>query len=616
MTNWTVKILSLFLIVITITTTLFLPKPADAALGKSIVNVTACSSGGAIASWLSGKIASGLGKLGSKLTGAIANKLKLGGIFASVVPVNDAEFQSRYVSKETVLDIIARCTAREIFDKMVGNTLNVVRNHGRDGGPTFIQNWRNFTTNSQYRGENVFRAILSNTQLCDYFSNDFKTLFRANNKTALPRNQNTRVDNLDPYQLRANCTMPAGWSLDAYNQDFSGNGSWLAFAKLLEPQNNALGSYNLALEEINNQKNLEQTNDMAQAQSGGSFIGRSGRGAANSCLLMGTNDKCVVYEDIKTPGSILEGSVNATTQQEIAWITNVDELNEVITELISGLLNRILDLSSNDESKTIKTEDLPTYRRVDGNDNEPEPPTEFPTPPEEPGSGITCTDVPSAIACNMPNHTQLVQQVKDYLISRGIDTSGYCGAFEITKRVAWALRNEGAGILATIHSANCNGFAAGFIAYTDDSQVDILGDVGGGNTPSWNPFPSQNESGVYYVAPSDAGDAAGSYGNGCGGGGGNTGLISGYFSNTVGGVVLDYRTSNLCVDSNGVSGAIIRRNAADIFLITSNGPDLPAGTRIDKTYPGRGTYTYTLHDAGCGNPAKQKQLGSVNVTAP
>lgn len=611
MTNWSFKILVLFLITTIVVPPLLLPRSANATIERSIVNVTACSSGGIIAGWLSDKIATGLSVLGSKLTGAIAKKI-IGNIFGLRVPVHDTEFQSKYVTKETILDVIARCTAREILDKMVGNTLNVVRNHGRDGGTTFIQNWRNFTTNSQYRGENIFRAILSNTQLCDYFNNDFKTLFRANNKTALP-GQNTRVDNLDPYQLRANCTMPAGWSMDAYRQDFSGNGGWLAFAKLLEPQNNTLGAYNLALEEINNQKGLEQTNDLAQAQAGGSYLGRSGSGKTDSCLLMGTNNKCLVYKNILTPGGTLRDSVSSTIQQEIAWITNVDELNEVIMALVSGLLNRILNLSNNDENRPINPEDLPIYNSTEGNLNEPDPgdlglpPLE---PPEEPN--LNCEQ--QGLSDNYGGEVQTaIDNVPASL-----------------KDVPNSLVNEGLFLDAVVLQLRDMGLQAGRV---DNGQLrydTII--VGEPSDPDGTVYdlireacsPGEVCSGaiinsllvVYCVDHEPWSVLRDPVGGDGGGEEGAIGSISGYFSDPAGGVVLDYTTSNLCVDGEGISGAIIRRNGTDIFLITSNGFDLPAGIRIDNTYSGSGTYTYAIHDAGCGDPAKQKQLGSVSVTVP
>lgn len=168
----------------------------------------------------------------------------------------------------------------------------------------------------------------------------------------------------------------------------------------------------------------------------------------------------------------------------------------------------------------LDTKLIAIYRKYDELVNEPDCSTQpAPLPPGgvkvKPGvidggggSGQTCANVPTAMACLVTtrHYQELVKRVKDYLVAKGTDITGYCGAFEITKRVAWALRDEGVGLLRTIHSSQCNGLAAGNIAYKDNSGADILDDVGGRNTPQWNPGPSQNESGVYYVYPIEQDD--------------------------------------------------------------------------------------------------------------
>ena len=45
------------------------------------------------------------------------------------------------------------------------------------------------------------------------------------------------------------------------------------------------------------------------------------------------------------------------------------------------------------------------------------------------------------------DHRATVIRVKDDLVRRGVSLSGACGALAITRRVAWALRGEDAGLL-------------------------------------------------------------------------------------------------------------------------------------------------------------------------
>jgi hypothetical protein len=128
---------------------------------------------------------------------------------------------------------------------------------------------------------------------------------------------------------------------------------------------------------------------------------------------------------------------------------------------------------------------------------------------------LNCTNTPGSLACNSTDHSDLVTRVKNYLISRGQQFNTFCDAYEITRRVAWALRGEGVGLMTTYHTTQCNGYSADVIAYTDNSGVDILTSCGppdNTNGPTWQPLPPGTEqSRVHYEAPTDPGDPAGSY---------------------------------------------------------------------------------------------------------
>lgn len=86
-----------------------------------------------------------------------------------------------------------------------------------------------------------------------------------------------------------------------------------------------------------------------------------------------------------------------------------------------------------------------------------------------------------------------------------ISMVGNCGAFEITKRVAWGLRHEGAGLQFKSTGANCGSRAVGIIMFPTGRAVDILGDAGGANTPQWTAIPDLDPT--LYRAPEDPGDA-------------------------------------------------------------------------------------------------------------
>lgn len=87
--------------------------------------------------------------------------------------------------------------------------------------------------------------------------------------------------------------------------------------------------------------------------------------------------------------------------------------------------------------------------------------------------------------------TDLVALVKADLEARGVQVTGsVAGAFEVTKRVAWQLRAEGAGLLLKPAGENIvtwqgQSFSASRICYPDGRLVKILTDVPTTNGPSW-----------------------------------------------------------------------------------------------------------------------------------
>ena len=63
----------------------------------------------------------------------------------------------------------------------------------------------------------------------------------------------------------------------------------------------------------------------------------------------------------------------------------------------------------------------------------------------------------SAAPATAQDHTDIVRSVKADLVARGVDISGPCGAFQITGRVAYILRDEGWGLLHKNSAQNgCN----------------------------------------------------------------------------------------------------------------------------------------------------------------
>jgi len=111
----------------------------------------------------------------------------------------------------------------------------------------------------------------------------------------------------------------------------------------------------------------------------------------------------------------------------------------------------------------------------------PAPPPPPPPPPGTPGPTGNCdglvNDKPALVKCIHAAINPAAGSVE--------------AAFEVTKRVAWALRGERGGLLRkdggeNIVSWQGYSFSAGRICYPDGHIYKVISDVGGANGPSWS----------------------------------------------------------------------------------------------------------------------------------
>jgi hypothetical protein len=115
----------------------------------------------------------------------------------------------------------------------------------------------------------------------------------------------------------------------------------------------------------------------------------------------------------------------------------------------------------------------------------PSSPSE-PAPEPQPEPQATPDD--GAYGCSgISDHGKLVECIHGH-----VNPHNEYEAFEVTKRVAWALRGEGAGLLIKTSGENIvpwKGyvFAAGRICYPDGHIIKVISDVGpgGANGPMW-----------------------------------------------------------------------------------------------------------------------------------
>lgn len=116
---------------------------------------------------------------------------------------------------------------------------------------------------------------------------------------------------------------------------------------------------------------------------------------------------------------------------------------------------------------------------------------------------LVCLSVATAASAQV----EIVSAVKNDLVARHVSLNGPCGAFEITKRVAWALRSQGYGLLSKPGGNNCQGYSVDYLTLADGSGYDILGDGGGENIPQFGQSEAPGSLLGRWVVPFDPMDA-------------------------------------------------------------------------------------------------------------
>lgn len=242
---------------------------------------------------------------------------------------------------------IVRAVAQQALRQLQNRVLSKIRTGGPGGAALFVQNWTNLILNSQYTGENIFRAELSTAQLCDYLADPVKRAFGVDPKIKTRiTGQNTRTDSLQPFSLAAQCTLPPGFTLEKYSQDFAGNGGWDTFTRLLEPQNNITGLLALSQDELTKQRKLAEASGVNEALAGKGFTGTRG-----ACKVRGPQGTCLIQGDILTPGSIFDQSTAAALTAPLDFLANADDGSLGLTGAFIGLMvDRLFNIAASQDN--------------------------------------------------------------------------------------------------------------------------------------------------------------------------------------------------------------------------------------------------------------------------
>ena len=277
-----------------------------------------------------------------------------------------------YITKEFGLDLIARGIARKLLTDL-GNQVIQQANTLGDGGKfdtaSFVTNWKRFLANSQVIGENQFRAQLNYSiqrgVLCNDLKGPLALAFQAGNVPFVnigdpDKNAELKQNTLTTFQTKMRCTIP-DQTREEFKKDFTKGGGWETWSRMLEPQNNLSGATLLSIEELQKQRasqeNARQTEIVAGQGFKGVKDGCQGEGAATQCAFLGQT---------VTPANILGEVAAKSLTSNFDWLTNVDELSEIIVSMVSTIVKKTTSFSKDkgliiDEQDNVPAQIAPDF---------------------------------------------------------------------------------------------------------------------------------------------------------------------------------------------------------------------------------------------------------------
>jgi len=273
-----------------------------------------------------------------------------------------------------IIDFIIKPLIRKIANSLESQLINKVNDQiaGINGqAPSFITNWRNYLLDSQARGNDVFRAVLADSNLCPYFGDSLKTAFGADlykgviagSKITNPAGENkTYVPGLPSFQTSANCSLPTDFKVDDFRNDFS-KGGWQAWDSLIQPQNNFFGVYAMALNEQQTQMATEEKSSANSSVAGGGFLsqklgaGGSGTGPTGCASVAGNlsggvqgptmTTRCTFMGKDITPGKLLSDSAANAIDAKLKRPGAATELTDIVLNLFASILTGVTSRLSN-----------------------------------------------------------------------------------------------------------------------------------------------------------------------------------------------------------------------------------------------------------------------------
>lgn len=281
-------------------------------------------------------------------------------IFFSIVIIIGLLFFPLYVTrafsgwlivlKEYALDLLARLIARTLQSIVSNAIVNTVLHSGRDGGPAFVTDWREFLQTSQHRGEDIFRAQLadaisgSNPTICPQLRTTLANSLQAKSPISNFNYTKYRTEAVQYFKERNRCTLPTNFDLTTFENNFTQGGGWDSWGKLIQPQNNIYGVYADSFKELNTQRGFEEGLDTSEAESGSGYTSKR-----TGCEGGGSGEgrpRCVIWGQVVTPGDLFGQSGAATLDAELRFVGVSDEIAEVVVSVVGIVIDRLADFAS------------------------------------------------------------------------------------------------------------------------------------------------------------------------------------------------------------------------------------------------------------------------------
>jgi len=246
--------------------------------------------------------------------------------FAQEVPVKDQMLRqiangihqdtTALVQKDYVLNKVAKAIAEQAYEKAAAVILKDATT-GNNGGPRFIQDFAKFDSDNALAAESHFVSDELDG-VCQPFKSDVT---------------NALVDEItnDNYATLSACTL-GSTDLEAVDINSPTDWSWNSWRKYIEPQNNPVGSYQLAKQAMDSQVGNRLYYENLVVEQGNGFQPN------RTCVAKDPQGNCLKWQ-IDTPGYVIANNV-ASAIDRVQFDPLVDS-NDV--DAILGSLGNQID---------------------------------------------------------------------------------------------------------------------------------------------------------------------------------------------------------------------------------------------------------------------------------